>query len=63
MNVLSEYNLNDLGKTEIPYKQLQSKYQDALETIILYKQYIYELNRDLDAYEEAYEEIANKYYG
>ena len=63
MNILSEYDLNDLGKTEIPYKQLQSKYQDALETVILYKQYIYELNRDLDAYEEAYEEIANKYYG
>ena len=63
MNILSEYDLNDLGKTEIPYKELQSKYQDALETIILYKQYIYELNRDLDAYEEAYEEIANKYYG
>ena len=63
MNVLSEYDLNDLGKTEIPYKELQSKYQDALETIILYKQYIYELNRDLDAYEEAYEEIVNKYYG
>lgn len=63
MKILSEYDLNDLGKTTIPYEELQAKYQDALETIIHYKQCIYELNRDLDAYEEAYEEIANKYYG
>lgn len=63
MNVLNGYDLNDLGKTAIPYQELQEKYQDALETILQYKQYIYELNRDLDAYEEAYEEITNKYYG
>lgn len=63
MNILSGYELNDLGKMTIPYKELQEKYQDALEAIIQYKQYIYELKRDLDAYEEAYEDIANKYYG
>ena len=63
MKILSEYDLNDLGKTAIPYEELQEKYQDALETIIHYKQYIYELNCDLEDCEEAYEEIANKYYG
>lgn len=62
MNILSGYELNNLGKTTIPYKELQEKYQDALEAIIEYKQYIYELKRDLDAYEEAYEDTANKYY-
>jgi len=63
MNIFREYDIYDLGRTDIPYDELYAKYQDALESIIHYKQYIDELNRDLDNYAEAYEEIANKYYG
>jgi len=55
MNILSEYVLKDLEKKRIPYEELQVKYQDALETILYYKEYIYELKRDLDDYEKAYE--------
>lgn len=63
MNILSEYDLHDLGKANIPYDELYAKYQNALETIIHYEEHIYELNQNLDEYEEAYEEISNKYYG
>lgn len=63
MNLFKGYDLHDLGKTDIPYDELYAKYQDALETIIHYKHRIYELNRGLEGYEEAYEELSNKYYG
>lgn len=57
------YDLHDLGKTEIPYDELYAKYQDALETIMHYKNLINRLNHELESYEEAYEELSNKYYG
>lgn len=40
-----------------------ARYQDALETIIHYEYRIAELEADLDAFQEAYEEVSNKYYG
>lgn len=63
MNLFIGYDLHDLGKTDIPYDELYAKYQDALETIIHYKHRICGLNRELEGYEEAYEELSNKYYG
>ncbi len=63
MNLFVGYDLHELGKTDIPYDELYAKYQDALETIIHYKHRICELNHELEGYEEAYEELSNKYYG
>lgn len=63
MNLFETYSLRDLGKTDIPYNVLYAKYQDALETIMHYEERIYRLESDLEAFEEAYEEVSNKYYG
>lgn len=63
MSLFTGYDLHDLGKTGIPYSELYAKYQDALETIIHYEHHIYEINRELESYEEAYEDLSNKYYG
>lgn len=63
MNFFARYDLHDLGKPDIPYNELYAKYQDALETIMDYGHRICELNHELEDYEEAYEEISNKYYG
>ena len=63
MNLFEAYSLHDLGKTDIPYNVLYAKYQDALETIMHYEERIYRLESDLEAFEEAYEEVSNKYYG
>ena len=63
MNLFETYSLHDLGKVDIPYNVLYAKYQDALETIMHYEERIYRLESDLEAFEEAYEEVSNKYYG
>ncbi len=63
MNSFRQYSLHDLGKTDIPYTELYAKYQDALETIIHYERRIYGLETDLEAFQEAYEDVSNKYYG
>lgn len=63
MNFSRTYSLHDLGKADIPYDELYARYQDALETIIHYEYRIAELEADLDAFQEAYEEVSNKYYG
>lgn len=56
-------SLHDLGKADIPYDELCARYQDALETIMHYEYRIGVLEADLDAFQEAYEEVSNKYYG
>lgn len=63
MNPFGTYSLHDLGKADIPYGELYARYQDALETIMHYEYRIHELEADLDAFQEAYEEVSNKYYG
>lgn len=63
MNTFGTYSLHDWGKADIPYDELYARYQDALETIMHYEYRIGELEADLDAFQEAYEEVSNKYYG
>lgn len=63
MNTFGTYSLHDLGKADIPYDELYARYQDALETIMHCQYRIGELEADLDAFQEAYEEVSNKYYG
>ena len=63
MNSFAGYDMRDLGKAGIAYGELHAKYQDALETIMHYERRIRELSRELEGYEEAYEELSIKYYG
>ena len=63
MNFFRTYSLHGLGRAGIPYDELYAKYQDSLETIMHYEHCICELEADLEAFEEAYEEVSNKYYG
>ena len=63
MNFSGTYSLDDLGKNDIPYDELYARYQDALEIIMHDECRIHDLEADLDAFQEAYEEVSNKYYG
>ena len=63
MNLFETYSLHDLGQADITYNVLYARYQDALEAIMHYEERICRLESDLDAFEEAYEELSHKYYG
>ena len=63
MNLFETCSVHDLGKDDIPYNVLYAKYQDALETIMHYEERLFTLESDLEAFQEAYDEVSNKYYG
>lgn len=47
-------------KKHFPYQELWEKYQDALETIAYQQFRIRELNEEVDAWCQAYEEIIDE---